>query len=312
MSHKHPGKFFDQQHQFAVGKDKLIAHLAMLLFAILISGSFSFGHLAAPHIAPTALSAVRFIFATAIIGVAILVLKRAPPDLPRSPSRIVILGALMATYFVLMFVALRITDPVSTGAVFTLIPFMSAAFGWMFLQQITNFKLLGALLLAALGSIWMIFHGDINALMRFDVGQGELIFLVGCACHAAYAPLVKKFNTDLPVIEFTFWTLLATTMCILVAGWSDILATQWFQLPGVVWGAIAYLSIFTTAITFFLVQFSSMRLPASKVLSYGYLTPGFIIVIEGVLGHGWASLSVWIGAILTIVGLLLIARTPDR
>ena len=44
----------------------------------------------------------------------------------------------MAAYFVLMFEALAITDPVSTGAVFTLTPLMSAIFGYLLMRQITT------------------------------------------------------------------------------------------------------------------------------------------------------------------------------
>ena len=91
------------------------------------------------------------------------------------------------------------------------------------------------------------------------------------------------------MLEYTFWTLVATTLWIVVVGTPDIVATAWLELPSIVWWAIGYLSIFTTAITFFLVQFASMRLPATKVLSYGYLTPGVIIGIEALLGHGWGQ-----------------------
>jgi hypothetical protein len=54
-----------------------------------------------------------------------------------------------------------------------------------------------------------------------------------------------------------------------------------------------------------------MHLHAAKVLSYGYLTPGFIILIEGMIGHGWASLSVGFGAMVTITGLVFLALAPD-
>ena len=57
--------------------------------------------------------------------------------------------------------------------------------------------------------------------------------------------------------------------------------------------------------------FASMRLHATKVLSYGYMTPGVIILIEGLIGHGWASLSVGIGALVTITGLIFMALAPD-
>ena len=297
--------------ELATGRDKFVGHLAMLLFATLIAGSFSIGHLAITHIGPIALNAIRFIFGSIFMGTAVFVILRRMPRLPPSIWRLMILGSLMATYFILMFVALKITSPISTGAVFTLIPFMSAVFGWMFLGQITRSTVFASLVIAAAGSIWMIFRGDINAIISFDVGRGELIFLVGCAAHAAYAPLVKKFNPGMPVIEFTFWTLVATTICLVIFGIGEIRTTQWRDLPNIVWWAIGYLSIFTTAITFFLVQFASMRLHATKVLSYGYLTPGVIILIEGVIGHGWTSLSVGIGALVTITGLIFLALAPD-
>ena len=83
-------------------------------------------------------------------------------------------------------------------------------------------------------------------------------------------------------------------------------------MPSITWIAIFYLAIFTTAGTFFLLQFAALRLPASKVLAYNYLTPTLIIMFEGLLGHGWASLSVMAGAVLTILGLVILALSPER
>ena len=63
--------------------------------------------------------------------------------------------------------------------------------------------------------------------------------------------------------------------------------------------------------TFFLLQFASLRLPASKVLAYGYLTPSIIILLEGLLGHGWVGITVAIGAMVTILGLIVMNLAPD-
>ena len=54
-----------------------------------------------------------------------------------------------------------------------------------------------------------------------------------------------------------------------------------------------------------------MRLPASKTLAYGYLTPSFIILFEGLLGHGWATASVLAGAAVTVLGLAVMAFARD-
>ncbi|HEY8594529.1 MAG TPA: DMT family transporter [Devosiaceae bacterium] len=295
----------------AIGRDKLLGHLAMLLFATLIAGSFSIGSMAAPHIGAAALGAVRFVIGTMAMAALAPVLFRRPIALPRASWRFLVLGGLMAVYFVTMFEALKITSPVSTGAVFTLIPLMSAGFGLVILGQKPRPVVLVSLVIAGLGSLWVIFGGDLDAILRFQVGRGELIFLVGCVCHAAYAPLVRRFNRAEPVYAFSLFTMAATALCLAVYGAPQIVTTDWTGLPSIVWIAIFYLALFTSAGTFFLIQFAAMRLPAAKVLAYGYLTPCVIILLEGFAGHGWAPPRIVAGALVTVGGLLVLAVAPD-
>lgn len=294
----------------AAGRDKLLGHLAMILFSALVAGSFSFGAIAVPYLEPAPLNAMRFLIGSVVMGaVCIALLGRIPR--PEAPWRFAVLGSLMALFFITMFISLGMTTPVSSGAVFTLMPLMAAFFGWLFLGQIPRALVIASLLVAACGALWMIFRGDWAAFTSLDIGTGELIFMVGVAGHAAYAPLVRRFNRGEPLVAFTFWSLVAIGTWIAIFGFRDILATDWASVPFVAWATIVYLAIFTTAGTTFLVQFATMRLPASKVLAYNYLTPGFIILIEGLLGHGWASPKVLIGAVITVGGLLVMALAPD-
>ncbi len=282
----------------------------MVAFAAFVAGSFSLGALAAPHLGPAALNASRFLLGTTLVGVAAVVLA-GPLGRPAAPWRFGVLGLLMAIFFITMFWALQFTSPVATGAVFTLMPIASAFFGWLFLGQVPRRIVVLSLVVAGAGSTWVIFRGDIGALMSFDVGMGEIVFFFGVLCHAAYAPLVRRLNRGEPVIVFTFWTLLATGLMIAAFGAREIVQTDWAALPGFVWLCILYLSVFTTAGTFFLLQFASMRLPASKTLAYGYLNPIVIILYEGLLGHGWVTWSVAAGAVVTLLGLAVMAAARD-
>lgn len=295
----------------AVGRQKLLGHLAMLVFALLTAGSYSIGAMAAPLIEPGALNGIRFLVAVPILGAMAMFALGGRIPAPVAVWRYVVLGGLMATFFITMFVSLRHTGPVSAGAVFTLMPIMGAAFGYMILGQVPHPVMVGSLLIAALGALWVIFDGSIEALLAFDIGYGEAIFLIGVAGHALYSPLVRRLNRGEPVVAFAFWTMLATGVWICLYGARDIVATDWGALPSIVWIAILYLVVFTTSITFFLMQFASMRLPASKVLAYTYLTPTFVIVLEGVIGHGWAPPAVATGALVTVLGLVVLAASRD-
>jgi drug/metabolite transporter (DMT)-like permease len=122
---------------------------------------------------------------------------------------------------------------------------------------------------------------------------------------------VRRFNRGEPVIEFTAWTIGASVLIVGAYATRELIHTDFLNLPPIVWLAIFYLSIFTTAGTFFLLQFACLRLPASKVMAYGYLTPSFIILIEGLIGHGWADPSIMAGAAVTAVALAVMAISAD-
>lgn len=291
----------------AARAEALKGHGAMLLFACLIAGSFSLGGQAARFIDPAALTALRFSGAAVLMGALLAVAgPRVRARDFAAPWRFLLLGGLLAGYFVLMFVALRIATPVSTGAVFTLIPLMSAGFGWLLLRQRTPRLALLALLLGAAGAVWVIFGADHARIAAFAVGRGEAIFLVGCALHAFYAPLVRKLNRGEPVMTFTFGTLGGGAALVTVWALPALAATDWAGLPPIVWITAAYLTVFTTAGTFFLLQFAAMRLPAGKVMAYGYLTPGLVALYEGLAGRGWPDAPVWLGVAATVAALAML------
>ena len=286
--------------------EALAGHAAMLAFAALISVSFTLGDLAAPHIAPAALTAARFALGAAILGA--LAARQLRWAHFRAPWRYPVVGGLLALYFVSMFEALRLTDPVSTAAIFTLTPIMSAAFGWMLLRQVTTPRIALALALGGAGAVWVVFRGDLEAIASLSLGLGETIFLAGCALHALYTPMGRRLNRGEPVLVYSFGGVLGGLAVTGAYGAGDVIATDWAALPAVAWAAVVYLAIAATAVSFFLVQFATLRLPSAKVMAYGYLVPGFVILWEGVLGHGWVGAPVFAGIAMIVAALVLLLK----
>lgn len=286
-------------------------HLAMLLFSALVAGSFSLGGMVANEIAPLALNAVRFVLAAVVVGTVAMVTTGIPRAAFAAPWRYGVLGGLFMVYFVLMFEGLKTAPPVSSAAVFTLVPAMAGVFGWYLLRQRMTPRMALALGIGGAGALWVIFRADVAALMAFDIGRGEVIFFFGCIAHALYTPLVRVLNRGESAVVFAFGTLVAGAVLLLLIGARDIAATDWGSLRPLVWVTTIYVSIFASSITFVLVQFATLRLPSAKVMAYTYLVPSWVIGWEAGLGNGLPPATVGVGIALTVVALVMLLRDDD-
>lgn len=260
---------------------------------------------------------MRLFFGASIIGsIALLyapVGARAAVFRPKAPWRFLILGALMASHFITMFIALKFTSPLATGAILTLMPLMSAGLAFVMLGQRTDAMSLTALIIASLGAVWVIFGADIAAILGFRVGRGEAIFFVGCVAHAFFNVLSRKYRRDAePLQNVTFWIVVSTFLCVCVYGAGELASTDWRSLPPIVWLAILYLSTVSSGVTAFLLQYAIARIPPAKAIAYTMLTPAFVILIEGLAGGRWASWPVIAGAMTTVLGLAILVYTQDR
>lgn len=283
-------------------------HIAMLAFSALVAGSFSLGARVANQIDPAALTLMRFLLAS----VAMAVLVQAGPGFRRghfrAPWRWALLGAIYAIYFVLMFEGLKTASSVSTAAVFTLSPLLSAGFGWLLLRQVTTPRMALALAVGASGALWVIFRADLAALIRFEVGRGEAIYFVGCIVHAALPAAMKLTSRGEPQLVATTLLLAGGFVTLLPWGVGPALATDWATLSPVVWATIAYVALVASGATAFLLAWASHRLPGAKVMAYTYLVPSWVIGWELALGGSPPPLLVLGGIGLTILALLMLLK----
>lgn len=280
----------------------------MLTFSCLVAGSFSLGSMAANEITPLALNGVRFVAAASFVGLMALFTGGIERSAVRQPWRYLVLGGIFALYFVMMFVGLKTAKPVSASAVFTLTPVLAAGFGYLLMRQITTPRIALALAIGAAGALWVIFRADLQALLAFHVGRGEALYFIGVVAHAFYTPLVPRLHRGERTLVFTFFILASASLVILGFGWKDVIATDWANLPAIVWITLGYITVFATTITSTLLAYASVRLAAAKVMAYTYLVPSWVIIWEIALGHGTPPALVFGGIGLTILALYLLLK----
>jgi len=284
----------------------------MVGFALSVAGSFSLGAQVAREIDPVALTAVRFAIAAAAMWGVALALGGVNRDVFRAPWRYIVLAGLFSIYFATMFEGLKTAAPVSLAAVFTLNPGLTALFGYLIVAQVTTLRMGVAIAIGAVGTLWVIFRGDPEALLRFDLGRGEVIYFWGCIAHALYAPVLRRLTRGEPALAFT--AMILTAGAVLLGLWSarDLAAVDWLALGSEFWAIVVYLALVATGLTFLIIRFATLRLPAAKVMAYTYLVPSCVIVWEMILGKGPPAAIILVGVALTVLSLILLLKDETK
>ena len=281
-------------------------HMAMLLFSLLVSGSFVLGSIIANLISPDLVTFLRFLIA--FIAIAILILYQSKFCFLKylSIGRSLILGALISIYFITMFEGLKTASSTSMAVVFTLTPLLAGFFDLIFSNRVMSRKVWITVVVAAIGALWIIFDGNIQNFINFKVGYGEKLFFIGCICHALYAALIPKFNNGEPAIIQTFGTLISGIIILGLFSNKEIIYFSWIDFPVIVLLTILYLAIFATAASFFLIQYSAVRLSSIKVMAYTYAVPIWVVLLQIIFLQQLPNTITFVGAFVILVSLLIL------
>lgn len=276
------------------------SHLLMMLATALVATSFPVGAVITHGLDSLVLTFLRFTLA-AVLFAPIVVWRYglAMPGL-RDLARYGALSACLVGFFWGMFAALRHTSALNAATIFALTPAITAAVSAVLLKE----KLSGAARIALpfgmIGAIWVIFRGDPAALISFKIGLGDGIFFAATVAMGFYGPLVKYLHRGEPMARMTFWTLATGALWLLLLSAPRLFAVEWRAVPMAVYGGIAYLAVFTTLVTFFVIQWSSTVIGPTKVMSYTYLNPALVLVVGLAFGQELPPLATYPGLLLIV------------
>lgn len=264
----------------------LAAHLLLLLWAALVASSFPAASGFNPDLSTNLLVSVRFLLAG---GVLLLLL----PDRTWPGGRAVVvyalLGLLLAGFFSIMFKALQYSTPLTLAALFVTQPLFAYLLAIAAGMEAFRLSRLVTLLLAALAALVIVSRAELHTLAGLHPGLGELIFLCACVLSAGYS-LLSRYASDRGLIRAdalrtTCFSLLGGGLLI---GLPETLAGD---LPEFLRSlgssdllALGYLTLFTTLLSFWMLQVATLRLAPSMVAAYGYLSPMLLLSAELVLG----------------------------
>lgn len=247
----------------------------MLLWALLVGLSFPAVGLMS-ELPPLSLTALRFAIACAGLW---WLARRSPDFVP--PWRVLPLYALMglclAGFFGAMFWAAHHATALSMATLYVTVPLLAYLLGLGFRVEQLNWQLPLILALGALGALALAgaeaqSHGE-----GLQLGIGEMVFFLGCVSSALY-PVLSKWGLArgwLPesAAVRTFWSLGLGGIAIGLLGLAIEPAVQLVSMRWQDLALVVYLGLFSSALTFWLMQRATAVLSPGAVTAYGYMVP---------------------------------------
>ena len=290
-------------------KNRAFSHAMMILATLLISTSFPVCQIIAPKLDTGLLTLLRFFLASLIFyPIVYLKYKFKWPGAKRI-FQYSLISFCLATFFWSMFEALRYTSALNAGMLYALVPGVSAIFSAILVRERLHRGKILAFVLGIFGSVWVVFRGDINALLSLDYNRGDLIFFGGVFLMSLYTPLVKRFHSGEPVPVMTFWIILSGTVWLFLFNQGAVWQVGFEEIEFSVIVGLLYLSVFTTIISFFLLQYATIQIGPTKVASYSYLNPVAVLIVTTLFfGHPVPSITVFPGIIIVLLAVIAIQQ----
>ena len=297
----------EQEHP-AHGASTPGVHGAVFVAMFLISFSYPVGEAIANELNTGVLLFLRFALATAVFGP--LVAWRHGLAWPgwRALGGYAAIATSLTVFFWCLFYGLRTTSALNTGAISTLIPGLTAVGGAILVGERLGSHRLAALGIGLVGALWVVFRGDWERFVALDLNTGDPIVFAGCVAMGFYSPLVKRFHRGEPVIVMTFWVVAVNALwCLLLAN-AALWTTAWGAVPLFAYGGVAYVALGSTVVAFFLMQWGTIRMGPTRVQTYSYLLPAFVLAIDWALGKGLPTPLTIPGILIVLAASLVIQR----
>ncbi|HZH02543.1 MAG TPA: DMT family transporter [Myxococcaceae bacterium] len=291
--------------------NKVRAHLGMLLRALILGLSFSAVGLMAEGLPPLLLTALRFAVAVAVL---LPFVWRTPNWLP-SPTGLALYGALglcQAAFFGSMFWAAHRTTALSMTVLYVVVPFLAYCLGRGFRVEPPRGRLVGILALGASGALGLAGAERGGRSGGLHLGSAEAVYFAGCFAIAFY-PVLSTWGLAHRWISErasarTFWSLVVGGVLVGALGLmrETPQALARFTPSDVL--LLAYLGVFSTGFTFWLMQRAAAVLTPGEATAYSYVPPFVSMLLLFVTDPQSISWRWLPGAALVVLAIALLLR----
>lgn len=281
-------------------------HLLLIASTIIIAGSFISAQALSAEITPASLALMRFCLAALILAPFIIFNPERRRTFIRILPKGLIISFFYATFFLLMFKALKTTTTLNTGTLYTLVPFLAAVASiFLFRDKIRPGTLL-VYIISTIGTVWVISRGDVGILLHLKLNHGDALFLVGCLSMVGFSVSMKLLYKGEEMLVFVFTTLVAGAAWMVGALILSGEIPDYSGMDPEKFLHMLYLAVFATLLTSWIMQIATVKLSPRQVSAYIYLNPVFVAFISMLSSGQPLPVSVYPGIALSVLATVLL------
>ncbi|SHI67711.1 Threonine/homoserine efflux transporter RhtA [Arenibacter nanhaiticus] len=216
----------------------------------------------------------------------------------------------MAINMLSFFKGLSLSTPINSAVLATITPIIVVVLSAILIKEKITLQKGFGVLLGLIGALALILFGVKVKQDAPNIPLGNFLFLVNAISFGFYLLLVKSLLKKYHPMTIMKWLFTIGFLITLPLSYSEFSEIAWQQLPMDIIGAILFVIIGTTFLTYLFNVFALTQLKASTVGVFTYIQP--LVGIMFAIGTGKDQLSFIkiIAIVLVIVGVYLVSKPP--
>lgn len=208
------------------------------------------------------------------------------------------------------FKGLSLSTPINSSVLVTITPIIVVILSAILIkEQVTKIKVLG-ILLGLIGALALILFGSEVRQDAPNIPLGNFLFIVNSTSYGTYLILVKRLIEKYHPFTFMKWLFTIATIIVLPISFSEFKVIEWTTMPLDAIGAVAFVIMGTTFLTYLFNSFALIQLKASTVSAFTYVQPLIGIIFAVLTGKDMLTTPKVLAAALVFLGVYLASMRP--
>ena len=216
----------------------------------------------------------------------------------------------MVVNMLAFFKGLQLSTPINSAVLITITPIIVVVLSALLLKEKIKLNKALGIALGFVGAVGLIVFGAEIRQDAPNIPLGNFLFIINSIAYGAYLIVVKKLIEKYHPFTLMKWLFTIAIVINFPITLPEFLEIQWSTMPLWAYGAIAFVVIGTTFMTYLFNVFALTELKASTVGAFVYVQPLIGILFALFTGKDQLSTIKILATVLVLMGVYLASKKP--